>query len=198
MGTQETSVTADTAQCVVCRQPIPTGARKCTTCGSFQSWIRYLTFSNSVLSLLIALLSVSALGIPVIVNALKAPDAFVRGTVLDAYMMTVPIADGSRIQALFIQVYVTNAGKRTGVIGTSAEFKDLSRSAESGWHEIELYQADLKARKNIVDPEETSIIEFVIRKQDRIPEHFLLRFKVTKFEHTTEHVEMEYKAPSRD
>jgi hypothetical protein len=69
--------------------------------------------------------SARALGIPVIVNALKAPDAYVRGTVLDAYIMTVPIADGSRIQALFIQVYVTKFDHTT-------EHVELEYKASSG------------------------------------------------------------------
>lgn len=41
--------------CVVCMEPIHAGAKKCIKCESFQNWRRYINFSSTVLSLLVAL-----------------------------------------------------------------------------------------------------------------------------------------------
>ena len=45
------------------------GARKCAVCKAHQDWRRFLTFGNTSLSLLVALISVSAVAIPLIKEA---------------------------------------------------------------------------------------------------------------------------------
>lgn len=50
-----------TKTCVACDGEISSKALKCPRCGSFQNWRRLVTVNSTVLSLLIALLSVSAL-----------------------------------------------------------------------------------------------------------------------------------------
>lgn len=44
--------------CIQCASEIPKGANKCLKCGSFQNFRRFFEFSNNVLALLIALVSV--------------------------------------------------------------------------------------------------------------------------------------------
>jgi len=61
---------SETKVCVVCDVEIGRGAIKCPNCGTFQNWRRHLQFSTTVLSLLIALISVSALVLPTILDAL--------------------------------------------------------------------------------------------------------------------------------
>jgi hypothetical protein len=55
-------------RCLVCCEEIQTGARKCIRCDSYQDWRRFLFFGNTLLSLLIAFLSVSAITLPVIIK----------------------------------------------------------------------------------------------------------------------------------
>ncbi|MCZ6642388.1 MAG: hypothetical protein O7F71_12490 [Gammaproteobacteria bacterium] len=50
-----------TKTCVACDGEISSKAVKCPRCGTFQNWRRLITVNTTVLSLLIALLSVSAL-----------------------------------------------------------------------------------------------------------------------------------------
>lgn len=57
-------------RCRYCRNIIEEGAALCHHCGSYQDWKRFVNFSNTFLSLLIALLSVSALTIPIIKKSL--------------------------------------------------------------------------------------------------------------------------------
>ena len=52
---------AGTKTCVACDGEISRKAVKCPRCGTFQNWRRLVTVNSTVLSLLIALLSVSAL-----------------------------------------------------------------------------------------------------------------------------------------
>jgi predicted nucleic acid-binding Zn ribbon protein len=50
--------------CRVCKKAMPAEGRKCTECGSFQDWRRFLPFSTEILALLIALLSVVGVAVP--------------------------------------------------------------------------------------------------------------------------------------
>ncbi|WP_157967534.1 hypothetical protein [Cohaesibacter intestini] len=50
------------SKCIECKSDLPEGARKCLKCGSRQDWRRFLDFGNTSASLLIATISVMALG----------------------------------------------------------------------------------------------------------------------------------------
>lgn len=50
--------------CLVCRESILSGARKCTHCDSFQDFRRWISLSASVLALLVALVSVLSVVVP--------------------------------------------------------------------------------------------------------------------------------------
>jgi hypothetical protein len=58
-------------QCVYCRADLPFDAVRCSSCGAFQNWRRHLNLSGVVLSLLVALLSVSALTVPIFVETFR-------------------------------------------------------------------------------------------------------------------------------
>lgn len=62
---------ADKKECIHCAHPIPANAKYCTECNNHQGWRRYMTFSGSVLALLVALISVST----PLVSALKQPSS---------------------------------------------------------------------------------------------------------------------------
>lgn len=50
------------SECIDCKSKVPYGARKCLTCGSRQDWRRFLDFGNTSATLVIAAMSVLALG----------------------------------------------------------------------------------------------------------------------------------------
>ena len=53
----------EASRCKICKSPIHAEAKKCTECGSFQNWRRHIVLSNTLLALVVALVSVSgALG----------------------------------------------------------------------------------------------------------------------------------------
>ena len=59
------------ATCHACQEELKAGARKCRYCGSSQDWRRHLTFSSTVLALLVALVSVVSLSSPFVRQALQ-------------------------------------------------------------------------------------------------------------------------------
>lgn len=91
------------AECSTCREPIRTGARKCTHCDSFQDWRRFISLSASTLALLVALISVtSSLG-PGIIRMINGQ----RSALVVSYIA--PSDDG-------IMLLASNEGTRPAVI----------------------------------------------------------------------------------
>lgn len=60
----------DARTCIACDGIISPRAFKCSHCGAFQNWRRYFQLSSSILSLLIALISVTALVLPSMLDVL--------------------------------------------------------------------------------------------------------------------------------
>ena len=60
--------------CVACYASIPKPAEKCVECGSAQNWQRYLTFSATILGLLVALVSVATFAVPIWRHAFYVPE----------------------------------------------------------------------------------------------------------------------------
>lgn len=63
-----------TKRCKVCAEPINISAKKCIHCQSDQEWTSRLGFSATVLSLLVALITVLTAAIPVIRDAITPRD----------------------------------------------------------------------------------------------------------------------------
>ena len=71
------------SRCFLCRKPIPREAKICTECNSYQDWRKYFGVSSTVLSLLVALVSVLTVAVPVIRNALTPDRSDVRCSLLE-------------------------------------------------------------------------------------------------------------------
>jgi len=56
-------------KCIVCRNEINDGAKKCIHCNEYQNYRRYLKFPQNILALLIALISVTTVLIPILRNS---------------------------------------------------------------------------------------------------------------------------------
>jgi|GEM_PF-2090216 hypothetical protein len=119
--------------CVICQNTIPTGAKKCTLCGSFQNAFRRLLTGFDLKSL-VALLPVAAL----VVVFLK--DEF---TIHQSELHITSLA----CQNGKIRVVASNLGDRAAVLagarlfhvrpdGTLAEGKPLSRESKSKSHPL--------------------------------------------------------------
>lgn len=95
--------------CIACAEPIAVKANKCKHCDSFQDYRKHFTFSNSILSLLVALVSVLALTAPIFKSALEPRDAYI-----DFVSAT---ADEN-----FIYLLVSNKGNEAGTFNEADLF----------------------------------------------------------------------------
>src|SRR5215467_12617372 len=78
-GNPETLVPAlEIKSCKVCGEDIKKEARKCTHCDSYQDWRANVGFSNTVLSLLVALCSVLTVAVPVILDTVTPKNSDLR------------------------------------------------------------------------------------------------------------------------
>jgi hypothetical protein len=93
-----------TKRCIVCFEPINVQARRCIHCQSDQlSTLRRLGLSTTVLSLLVALVSVLSFAVPVITAALTPSNSDL--------VASFQAADGVRLD-----VIVSNKGTRPGTV----------------------------------------------------------------------------------
>lgn len=74
---------SEMTKCIVCGNDIHLGAKKCTHCGSYQDFRRYMTFSSTVLGLLVALISVTTFAIPVWEKLFWKPEVSVSAKLLE-------------------------------------------------------------------------------------------------------------------
>jgi hypothetical protein len=103
-------------RCIECREIINEQARVCLKCKSPQDWRRHLSFSSTVLSLLVALVSVSSLAIPAIVSALTPNRSHIRVAVV-RWRNHASVQNYLEDRKFDFQLYVSNVGSRRGAIG---------------------------------------------------------------------------------
>jgi predicted nucleic acid-binding Zn ribbon protein len=92
----------DLQRCAVCAQWIPKRAKRCNGCGTYRDRRRFFPFSQTVLALLIALLSVLSTLLPVAIN-------FLRRDSSTSYKLT-----ASDEKNLYIKVW--NQGRKPSIL----------------------------------------------------------------------------------
>ena len=93
------------ATCVVCREEIKQDAKKCIHCDSYQDFRRWINISSVVLSLMIALLSVTAVTLPVLKDFMLPPDAELNFSLVEKYD-----------DYTWFRIAVSNSGTKAAVI----------------------------------------------------------------------------------
>ncbi len=108
------------SRCITCKREIDRAALKCAECGSLQNWRRHLQFSATILSLIIAIISVSGLVVPMLVQTFKQ-----ETSAIEASLRSITIKAKSRPYSghILIESYViearlllTNTGMKPGFI----------------------------------------------------------------------------------
>lgn len=112
--------------CRECKEKIISGAKKCIHCDSYQDWRGILPISSSVLALVVALLSILTVGTPIIVNSLSKDGTKIAVTTTGIRLGC--IGNPSK-PAFVIEAFVTNRGKRPGVL-ESVYLKNKSSGVE--------------------------------------------------------------------
>jgi hypothetical protein len=122
-------------RCRECRSELVEDAVKCKECDAFQDWRRHLTFSATVLALLVALVSVLTVAIPILVKAFQSPKSDLVVTPISLTSKNVTQKEALQLRGegglpegelninasgVFLELIVTNKGERAGAI-TGAE-----------------------------------------------------------------------------
>lgn len=138
--------------CLICAEPIAFAAKKCKYCGSYQDYRRHFTFSGTILSLLVALVSVLALSAPIIKSALEPKDAsikFVTATVDEKY----------------IYVLVTNKGNEAGTFNGA----DLFYIEDNKVMVVELKVQDDEDKDSMYfSPKESKLLKLTSKSMPRV------------------------------
>ncbi len=130
--------------CRQCRLPIPSGARLCSECNSYQDWRGYLNISGTVLALLVALLSVATTAVPIIAQAFhtRRPNLVLSEPV---------VAHGK------VKVIVTNLGDAPAAIRGAA-----LDNYEKGMF-LFLYQGDSEDTEiNFIEPGSRTLLYHIV------------------------------------
>jgi hypothetical protein len=104
--------------CTTCKEIINTDAAKCIHCGSFQNWRRHLDFGSSILSMMIAFISVVTVFITVVANSTMENNSNINASIINWQRSF--ITDGQIYQVLNVEIFVTNTGQRPGAVKTVA------------------------------------------------------------------------------
>ncbi len=83
-----------TELCKQCKSAIPSGARICSKCNSYQDWRSVIPFSNTALALLTALVSVVGIAAPAVYNVVHKPRS--------EAVLTMPSVDGTTLRVVAI------------------------------------------------------------------------------------------------
>lgn len=123
---EETPITParhPTKACRVCAEDIKPAARKCVHCDSYQDWRSGLGFSSTILSLLIALISVATALLPVI-----------KTTFFEVRNSRITISP-QRFSENTLSAFISNVGNRPGVVGSAGIVEVTPKDgAPRGYH----------------------------------------------------------------
>ena len=72
-----------TRQCATCKEMIYSDAAKCVHCGSFQNWRRHYNFSSSLLSMMVAFISVLTIFVSVVMNSTIKNDSDINVSIIN-------------------------------------------------------------------------------------------------------------------
>jgi hypothetical protein len=109
--------------CAECAEQISSSAKKCLQCSSFQDWRRYLPVSSTVLSIMVAFVSVLTVFVTVVLNATKEKNTNISFSIINVRQGNISYGDRER-QAFKVELFVTDTGSAAGAI-TSFFIKPL-------------------------------------------------------------------------
>src|ERR1700730_10987429 len=121
-----------TTFCVVCKESIRLGAKKCVHCDSFQTWRRHIAVGDSFLALLVALVSVLSLSVPLLRTALRPNNSVLKVAFQD-------------VEGPYLFAIASNLGGKPGTVG-HAELEVAGLQASFGAFIVEAGVGSKSAR----------------------------------------------------
>lgn len=141
-------------RCRICGEDIKLAARKCVHCGSWQDWRGSIGMSATILSLLVALVSVTTALLPAMTDFLRTDDSSFRFSF-------------QRSSKQGFAILVSNIGRRPGSVGSA--LIDLS-SKKQFIGEIYFDMSDIGNRAAVaVQPGSTVLLNYLLKPNQKIP-----------------------------
>lgn len=144
-------------QCKLCKEEIKNNAKICVHCGSYQNWKRYLNFSSIILSLFIAVFTLSGFTYPYLKEKLQPLKTELKATLMGT-------------TSKYIYILFSNTGNRPGTIKniyyTDYNVSKKSNSKKSTVGINPTYSATSFKEFVVIEPGESRVVELPI---DHIP-----------------------------
>jgi hypothetical protein len=134
--------------CRICARPIPLAAVKCADCFSYQDWRSGLGVSTTVLSMLVALVSVVAAATPGFIGLLAKKDS------------KMVFGEPALRRGQFMQ-FASNAGTRPGIVDAARITWRERKSSAPGW----IYLLDTQSPDDApatLKPGESTLLRFTL------------------------------------
>jgi hypothetical protein len=149
--TPSAEAAADSKPCVVCQEPIRAHAKKCVHCGSYQDWRSNISMSliTSVLSLLVALVTVLTAAVPVARDALTPHNSDLMFSF-----------QGASTDPIRLIVLATNRGVRPGTVHPASSLLTMSGKLSMPLGLAEPEPSD--SPPTIIEPGESRLFSFHI------------------------------------
>jgi hypothetical protein len=185
---QNKNTPAEPPVCKICRKPIEIGARKCTECDSFQDWRRHFSIGTVVLSLLIALISVTTTGFQVVHDLLAKEQSDIRFSLV-------------RYGPDSIKIMGSNLGDRAGALRSATlnikSNNKVKNTYNLVWEDVELVIKPGSWRLFSMQPaiENTPIKLIQVASVPGECRHSI-KFEVLAFDHNPKSFSIEYSCPS--
>lgn len=144
MTDTSTGNSSPTKPCKICAEEIKVAAKQCIHCKSYQDWRSRLGFSTTILSLLVALVSVLTTAVPVVKTAITPNNSVLTFTV-----------QGSTLDTIL--VLVSNLGNRPGSVAHGALYLD-------GAAAIVVDISEAVGAIRIVDSGRSELVEYRFRR----------------------------------
>jgi len=181
--------TNDYVECKICKEEIRRNAVICSHCKSFQNWRRHLGLSSSFLSILLALISVITVFVTVLANTTIKNDSDIDSSVI-SWQRTFFNNQGKIVQVLVTDIFVTNSGKKPGIIKTfsvKGEGEDKFRYFQSEMQKPNDAYLNQSINSKIVEPGNSQLLRgylvtnFDVSTFENIYSNSLLLLEVVNF-----------------
>jgi hypothetical protein len=147
MGASVASTVSDTKPCKVCAEAIKAAARKCIHCDSYQDWHSNINVSSTVLSLLVALISVLTTALPVIKETITTKNSDL------SFSFQGSVGN-------LVSVLVTNQGARPGTVANRGKIAVTIKEEGS----TRYFDIDITSLKNsaavTIDPDKSVLLNY--------------------------------------
>ena len=179
----------DTVPCTVCGDPIRQHAKKCIHCDSFQDWRRHFSFSTVVLSLFIALISVSTTAVHITRSVFAPEQSNLRFSLVQYGPDSIRVVSSN----LGDRAGVLRAARLTVINGPRGDKQTFELKWEEGQPVVEPGNWRIFALYPLIGRARAPLRQLVSANEDC---KHVIDFEIIAFDHDPETKHIEYRCPS--